>query len=344
MISIGKYLLSGDSADEPLPAPPLSELPQPDAVCPEVLLSLCSGLCDSINERVLTGERCEELRAQFADVRSLLRPDLSSDQATEIQSSTSQILASYQVAVQQAATNTAVEMQHILAMLNQGLMVLAGGSERSISRLQQIQQSLERTSMLRDIIALKSSLVEAVRFVQQESTREQETSARELAAFEADVRKARSFMGYAFKGLPGRPEAIRAITEELKAVPPKQALYAVAFLFDRLDAVVERYGDPVGDELMFKLIKERFQPLAPTSKTFRWTASSMVGLFCRVRDVIALRGQLAELSRTPMVHRVTVGNRVAVLTVSPSYLVIEALPDCPAQLIEEVDRFTGVHA
>jgi hypothetical protein len=263
--------------------------------------------------------------------------------AAEIEQSTGRLLAQYQAMAQQAATNTAVEMQHILAMLNRALMVLSGGSERSVSRLRQVQESLQRASMLEDLIALKSSLTDTIRFVQEESVREQQTAAKEFAAFEVDVEKARTFLGSNFKGLPGRPEGVRAISEEIKAVAASQALYVVAFLFDRLEAIVQRYGPEVADELMYRLIKERLQPVAPVNKAFRWTSSSVIGVFPRNRDLSTLRAQLIALNRTPLVHRVALGSRVAVLTVSPSYLVAEAVSDSPNSLIEEVDRFTGIH-
>lgn len=340
MISIKKYLLAGGGSRQP----GVADEPRLDPACAEVLFNLLTGLFERINEQVLAGDRCEDLRAQLATVKSLLKLDLAPEEASEIEDATTRILGSYQATAQQTATNTAVEMQHILGMLNQALMVLAGGSERSISRLQQIQDSLKRTSMLQDIIALKSSLADTVKFVQQESAREQQTAAKEFAAFETDVRKARNSIGNTFKGLPARPDGLRAITEGVKSVPPNQALYVVAFLFDRLESTVQRYGAAVAEELIFRVIKERLQPLSTGSKAFRWSSSSLVGVFHRLRDVFSLRAQLAELNRSPMVHRVTLGNRVAVLTLSPSYLVTEGNSELPAPLIEEVDRFTGVNA
>ena len=336
MISIKKYLLSSGTNRQSA-----AGVAQPEAAWADVLFSLCSGLFDLIHQHVLSGERCDELRQQVTELKSLLRPDLSPEESADITQAVARILGSYQKGVQLTATNTAVEMQHILGMLNQALMVLAGGSQRSISRLQQIQDSLQRTSMLQDIIALKSSLADTVKFVQQESAREQVTASKEFEAFETDVRKARSSLGNTFRGLPTRPEGLRAVSDDTKSIPANQALYLVAFLFDRLESIVQRYGAAVADELMFRLIKERLQPLSPASKVFRWTPSSIVGVFYRIRDVFSLRSQLAELNRTPLVHRVTLGNRVAVLTVSPSYLVTEGISDVPEPLIEEVDRFTG---
>jgi hypothetical protein len=43
--------------------------------------------------------------------------------------------------------------------------------------------------------------------------------------------------------------------------------------------VAERYGPPIADELLFRLINERMRPLAPAGAVFRWTSSSVVTAF-----------------------------------------------------------------
>jgi hypothetical protein len=331
MISIRKYLdhVGGGGA----PAEPGST---------EALLSLCTGLLEGIHEHVLTGEQSEGLRSQLLQLRDALGPTVPVEEAAQAEESTRQILASHQARVHQAATDSAVEIQHILGMLNQALQVLAGGSERSVSRLQKIEKTLQRASMIEDIVALKASLAETVRFVKEEAVREQETSSAEVAGFEKEVGKARELAGRSRGTFAGRPEGIRDISVRLKSIPADQALYLVAFHFDRLQAVVQRYGPEVADELMLLLIKERLQPVAASNATYRWTASSLVGLFHRPRDLDGLRTEMARLNRAPLVYRLPLGNRTAVLTVSPSHLVAEGRGEQTELLIEEVDRFTGL--
>ena len=140
--------------------------------------------------------------------------------------------------------------------------------------------------------------------------------------------------------LGGRPEGVSEISESMKALAPGDAVYLVAYLWERLNAVTQRYGPGVAEELIFRLIKERLKPVMPANTMYRWTASSLVGVFSRPRDAEKLRREVADLNRSPLVHKIAVGGRTAVLTVSPSHLVAEGLSEPPTALIEQIDKFT----
>jgi hypothetical protein len=157
------------------------------------------------------------------------------------------------------------------------------------------------------------------------------------------VSKAREFIGSTRVELAGRAEAIARIAECSQNLLPGEAVYVVAYLFERQHAVTQRYGPAVAEELIFRLIKERLQPVASASTMYRWSPSSLMGVFRRRRDLEALQLEVINLNRTPVVHRIALGNRTAVLTVAPSHLVAEAAPDSPALLIEQLDKFAGVH-
>jgi len=130
----------------------------------------------------------------------------------------------------------------------------------------------------------------------------------------------------------------------MKSVLPDQAIYVVAFAFNNLNALVQRYGPDAIEDLIFRLIRERIQPLARANSAYRWTPQSLVGVFQRSRDLTALRSEASALNRSPLVHRISLGNRIAVLTLSPSHLVAEGQTGLAEALIEEVDRFTGANA
>ncbi len=332
MISIRKYLYrDAGGGREPV------EQGSSDA-----LGSLLSGVLEGINQYVLTGDACGPQREEIKQIKETLLPDWTAEGALQAQTAVSRILAEHGDAVQRSATTLTVEMQHIFAMLNQALFVLSEGRDRSVDRLNKIQDSLSRTSMIQDIVALKSRLAETVRFIEAESVEAHESAARELARFETEVSKTREFLGRTRTELAGRPEGIRKIEHSLTKVIPGEALYLVAFRFDRLHAVAQRYGPAVADELIFRLIKERLEPIAPGDTAYRWTPSSLVAVFHRLRDLTALRTEVAHLNSAPLVHRIALGNRTAVMTVTPSHLVAEGVSESADPLVEQVDQFTGV--
>lgn len=330
MISIRKYL----NAEQ--------KKPTGDAgpAVAEDLCILSSAILDCINQFVLTGDANESPRSRLVQVKEALRPDLTPDEAARAAESVSSILAAHQAFTQRAAAEQLTEARHIFEMLNQALVVLGEGNERGFSRLFTIQESLQRASKMRDMSSLKASLAETVQFIHTESAGARETAAQELGRFETEVASARAFLGASRLELAGRPEGVSEISDSLKNLVPGEALYLVAYLCDRLNAVTQRYGPGVADELISHLIRERLKPVMPENTLYRWTPSSLVAVFSRPRDADKLRSEVANLNRTPLVHRMALGGRTAVLTLSPSHLVAEGLSGPPSALIEQVDKFT----
>jgi hypothetical protein len=331
MISIRKYL---HQRGEPKVSGPTSDRCEPGC-------RFSASLLDSINAFTLAGDACKALRGQVELVRDSLRPDWTPEQYGEAEVSVTRILNEYAASTRRAATNQAGEMQHIFAMLNQALIVLAEGRDQSVSRLSQIQQRLVQTSRIQDIVAMKASLTDTVEFVKEESVRAHTAASQELEGFQANVSEAREFLGNAACDFAGRPEAVARIVEELRNPAAAEALHMVAYSFDRLKAATKRYGPDVASELIFRLIRERVQPLVGAGDTYRWTASSLVAIFQRKVALDDLRKEVAALNRSPVVHRVSLGNRTAVLTIAPSHLVAEGSSGSAEKLIEQVDRFTG---
>jgi hypothetical protein len=134
---------------------------------------------------------------------------------------------------------------------------------------------------------------------------------------------------------------VTRISDSLKGVITGEALYVVAYLCDRLNAITQRYGPGVTDELISLLVEQRLKPVMPENAMYQWTSSSLVAVFTRPRDEDKLRKEVVNLNRTPLVHKLALGGRTAVLTLAPSHLVLEGISGSPSRLIEQVDKFTG---
>lgn len=331
MISIRKFLDARGQS--------ISEDDRP-ADATESLFRLLTGVLQDIGRHVLAGEDSRALRGRLEEVEGQLGPDTRPEAAGEAGRLIAEILAEHGAGSRQRSVAQAVEMQHIFATLNQALIALVEGKNQSVSRLTKIQASLRQASMIEDIVALKSSLEETVQFVQRESVKAQEASEKELGQIEAEVTRAREVLGSSRLELAGRPEGVKRITEWSSVVLPGQSLFVIAYHLDRMQAITQRYGPAVCDEMICHLIRERIQPVAPADTTYRWTHSSLVALFRRPPGLAPIQAELANLNRNPVIHRIALGNRTAVLTLAPSHLVVEGSPEAPDALVREVDRFT----
>jgi hypothetical protein len=330
MISLRKYLdaASRKRLAESEPAPSSS------------LYQFAAALLDSIHNEFLAGEGFDSLRAEFTQLRDALRRDWTSEEEAEAVSTAQRILSDYRTSVRQSATQQAIEIQQIFATLNQALIVMAEGKDRTVSRLTTIQESVQKASLIDDIVALKSSLTATVDLIKKEAVQAQEAAVKEITQFSTELSKAREFIGNARTKMPGRPEGVTLITDCLDK--RRDPAFLVAYLCDRLHAVSERYGPPVAEELLFRLINERVRPLTPDGAMFRWTSSSIVTAFSSFKDLPALRGEVTALNRTPLVHRISLGGRTAVLTISPSRFIAQGKPGEAADLIQQVDRFAQI--
>ncbi len=332
MISIKRYLnqRSAVAAVEPQPDPP------------QAVYDLAMGFFDQFSVHLATVGILEDLHGQMEELRARLRPGMSKPDADELLRAVSRVMAQQRLAYLQSGTRNAAEIQHIVGMLHLALMSITGGSERSRERLSKVEHSLRRAQRIQDIVALKESLSETVRFVQEESAREQQHSAREVEGLKTDFELSLTALGKLHADLPGRQEGVATIQEMLGNLPPRHRLYLIGYRFDQLVAVAERYGPEAGDALVLRLFKERVQPVAPEGATFRWTPASLVTLFTRPRCPQELQEKMSELNQKPLLHRLELGNRAATLTLAAAHLVAESMPEDPENLLNEVDRFTGV--
>jgi hypothetical protein len=332
MISIRRYL-NAEAKNQ-------SSDPEPGLPITGDLCAFARAVLDQINQFVLTADAGESLRSQLLQVRDSLRPNLKPDEAARAAASVSSTLAAHHASSKRAAGEQIIEAQHVFSMLNEALVVLADGNDRAISRLGTIQESLQRTTTMRDMSALRASLADTVEFIKVESVQARESAAQEMQRFDRAVNSAREILGSTRLEFAGRPEGVSRISDSMKNLALGEAVYLVAYLCDRLHAVTQRYGPGVADELMSRLVKERVRPVMPGNTMYRWTPRSLVAVFSRPRDPEKVRNEVASLNRTPLVHRIALGGRTAVLTLSPSHLVVEGVSGPASFLVDQVDKFT----
>jgi len=300
-----------------------------------VYAALCASILDYIGVYVFTGE-FSHLRPKLEENRRALAADIREMKATQVDESVRGVLSGYNRIAQQALQTNAVEMQQMVSVLGHALTVISGGSERSASRLRGIQETLRDTSTIQDVAALRASLRDVVQLIGEESSQEQQTILREREGIETQVVRFRELLaGNPHRKLMGRDVCIRAISDSTG----NGRVWVMAFFFDQLKGIVQRYGPEVVDDIFQQLIRGRLQPIAPESMAFRWSPSGIVGIAQIESDAAKLQVEMAKLNRAPLVCRIALGNRTAVLNVALSHLLLEVTGPLD-QLIADIDRFT----
>lgn len=350
MVSLRKYLnMPGPVATTQ--AAPIADVTRGNSQ--QILLAgLCAQLVDQVTAYSCPAEGGEELRAELDAGKAVLRKvvleevayaaGLSEDEAAGVREAVRAALANRAARDRETACRTAVETQQVIGVLNDALVALAGGSQRSVSRLEKIQESLQQTSRIRDPDGLRASLSAAMSFIRQETAKEQESAAQDLAAFESKIVRVRKQLAEnPGRKLGGRAEAVRLITDALLALRPGRSIYAVALSVANAQGITQRYGPESVNDIFLQAINERIQPLTETITSWRWSPACVVALFEGDPDIRILQTKLSEFSRSPFVCRMTLGSRTAVLKAGLSHLVVELTPETFRDLLAEIDRFAG---
>jgi hypothetical protein len=310
----------------------------------EAAFQFLGGLLENINRSVLAGDAFAELRTNIELVGERILQAKTADEFSEARSTVAGILAKYRVDALQAAAAQTLEVQNILAMLNHALIVMAEGRDRSVLRLVQVQNTLQHTSRLGDIVEMKAALADTVEFVKKEAAESRKLVTDELARLQTDLGKARENIGKKGTELPDRADAVASLAEAVRNVPAGSGLFIVAYVCPRLPAITQRYGAQVTEEMVFRVIRERLQPVAGTGTVYRWTPSGQVAVFERQCELKVVAEEVTNLNRAPVVHKMAVGHRTAVLTIAPASLVLEAGVRPHDKLIDDVDQFIAAQS
>ncbi len=305
------------------------------------LLRLCAGILEHIGAYVFTGEFIK-LRPQLEEARSAVNEDLSEPAAVQTGDAVRAALSLYSRELQEIQQSNAVEMAQMVGVLGHALTVLTGGNDRAVSRLRRIQSTVDHTASIQDLTAIRASLRDIVRLIGEETSKEQQAAMREREGLETQVVRFRERLaGNPNRRMQGREEAIRAIADSLAANEAGRQVWVISFVIDQLKAIVQRYGTEAVDDLLLQLIRERLQPVAPSCTAFRWSPSALVGVALLETDAADLNSKMARLNQTPLVGRIALGSRTAVLKVGLSHLVLEVKGSLTDRSLNEIDRFTG---
>jgi hypothetical protein len=208
-----------------------------------------------------------------------------------------------------AAQAQCSDLRRMLAGMNEALIILAAGSDRSLDALRQMEMTLGHAATLNDISSLKSKVNEVIRLVSQETARVRDESPRAISEMNKQIAAAKDAFHLAPPEYPDRERAVAAMTE---AAGEHQGAVAV-FVLQRLQAIVMRYGKETARELLNTLIHERIQPFAPEAQAFAWSDDTAV-LFIPVASNFAnLKQEVRSKPEIPFEHRFISGGRAATL-------------------------------
>ncbi len=237
------------------------------------------------------------------------------------------------------------EYQQMVATLMQTIASVTQASDRTVTRLHDIEKQLERASVIEDVRALRHKLNQCLESIQEEiHEQERNDAAKELeqALQASHARLSESLTSSAstedpVTGLPGRAAAEEALAE---AGHKKNEHFAVAVVANRVQVINSRFGYSVGDRVLRHVSEAYRNALSADDLLFRWQGPSFLAILRRPSNIEEVRKEIARIASSRAEELVEIGNRTVLLPVSASWTVFP-MSASTRLLVARLDQFVA---
>jgi GGDEF domain-containing protein len=237
------------------------------------------------------------------------------------------------------------ELQNMITMLTQTVIAVGASSETSVAGLQQIEKSLERTRMVEDIHSVKAQLGECLKSVRGESLRQKADGKAALDRIQQELAQSMQRIGGLSlgprtdpaTGLPGKPEACKALQEAMASPAPAFVLIAV---INRLEVVIARFGSAIGDQGLAVAAQHFRSALSAGDLLYRWQGPALVAILSRSAAIDSVREEVGRFAGKKLEKSFAIGSRSVSLPISASWAIFPIVPPMDA-LLRKVEVFTA---
>lgn len=237
------------------------------------------------------------------------------------------------------------ELQNMVRMLTSTVGVVSTASATSINRLCEIEKQVTVVSALNDVHAIKARLSDCLADIRKEAERQQkETGAtiEQLTQGLEDARRstANSLPGTAnsdITGLTGRADAEAALAEAGRTGSPG---YVAVLVLDRLQALNQRFGRDIGDELLTEFARLLRKQLPADDRLFRWGGPTLLGLLSRPGRLESVRSEVGRIMEARWEHTIQTASRSILLPIAARWAVLPMMA-APRLLYQKIDAFAA---
>ncbi|MEX2263541.1 MAG: GGDEF domain-containing protein [Bryobacteraceae bacterium] len=140
-------------------------------------------------------------------------------------------------------------------------------------------------------------------------------------------------------GLPTKPLAERAFTE---AFTEGRTVHIACFVLDRFAAVLERFGDEAGAELLLYYGMHLAQAMTGRDQLFHWVGPSFVAILNRPENLDEARRSVASYGSTRLAKLLRLPTRTVLLPVTGTWTVFPLPePDSSETLVRKIDSYVA---
>jgi GGDEF domain-containing protein len=258
---------------------------------------------------------------------------------------TIKVLETYNRGIERFIRVRGKQYEEMVAMLSQALIEVSHAGESSIQNLQKIEKDLQAVTQIDDLRELKLKLSESLKTLSKEIQTEEQQSKQFTRNLERKVKQVQAYSleeepeTDAATGLPGHLAATRAIDALMDS--GKRSCIAI-FYVDRLTLINAQFGVVTGDHVLRQFSDHLRQLVSPNDTLFRWRGPVLLAIGDRRGGMQELAAELKRKAPTRLQFNVTVGSRNVMLSISSSWILLQASDfRCAGDLLLKVDAFAA---
>jgi len=287
-------------------------------------------------------EEFADLRHNMAEIADSLHRESSPDDLLAAISKTLRLTEGYNRHAEAIFKGEVEELRGMLATMTETLQFIVGSSETSVKQLALMETQLQRANSLEDLRQLKTYVGACLSLVRRESHRLQTETRERLVALNKDVERLSVRLKAAsveesqdpVTGLPGRAAAEQAIEDKMAA---GKTFATALFVMDRLRSINEKFGQPVGDEIVMSCAHLLAKKLSGAT-LYRWTGPGFLAIFDPSVNFAEAESRARKAGAQQLEKNIDADNRVLLMLVGFSCNIQQisaALP--PDELYRRLD-------
>jgi GGDEF domain-containing protein len=277
---------------------------------------------------------CAAFRVDMKQIADGLDPDLPPGSLL-IQAETAlQALTIHNKRIESLLASQGNEVSHILGMLQDTVINIAGEHTRSAKRLREITVELEQSGAITDLRVLKGRLTECLKGLREETLQQKADAAATVQNLQMTIERGQS--GAMAKpsnrsdpvtGLLCRDDALIAMQA---AIDGGARQYAVAMVVNRVQMINTRFGHEVGDRMLVGFKEHVEKQLAPAGQLFRWSGPALVAIIERPEPIGNVRVQVKRMLDSKIEVMYTGDGRSVLIPISAGWSALPLLSTADA--------------
>jgi diguanylate cyclase (GGDEF)-like protein len=322
-------------------------LTKPNPGAADVFRRVISILLQAVELHAVEGDEADYTQFRFAirQIADQFSDDTPAEQSLVIAGSVAATLRDYNERTSRYIRAQSSEYHRMVSMLTETVLDVTHGSERSVQRLREIEQQLERASVIEDVRILRLKLDQCLQSIQEEIQQQASEAAATVGRLSETIKESQGKLETAGAGadsdpvtaLPSVPAAERAL---MNTAQGGRNAYAVAVVPNTLQAINARYGHEAGDRVLRKACEHLRSSLPTEAALFRWRGPCFVALLERGSKVEEVRSEMAAIASAKIEDVTEIAGRTVLLLVTLSWTVF-AVKGSPRELALRIDQFVA---